>query len=81
MNSSTQSLNDPCIKSPWSWFFRLPGYQNLGNNFQVQISRQIQNKIKNILGYESGAPMGLIDEKPEVKMLFYCHFKHMFLLT
>jgi hypothetical protein len=47
-----------------------------GTTFEFEYLREFETEIKNILGYESGAHMGLIHEKNwRPKISCYCPFK------
>jgi hypothetical protein len=47
------------------------------SNFEFECLGEFVTEFENILGYESGAQMGLIDEKnQQSKISCYCPFQH-----
>jgi hypothetical protein len=73
----TQSIHDPCLKSPLALnFFVPPGISPRGTTFEVKYVREFETEFENILGYEKGAHMGSIHEKNQrPKISCYCPFK------
>jgi hypothetical protein len=75
INYTTQGLEDTSLKSPLSekLFFVLWVLIPRRTTFKFEYLREFVSEFEIVLGYESGAHMGLIHEKKQrPKISFYC---------